>query len=118
MLGAPAIDDLDDMADAPATPSPLPLSMQGSDFEPECRFARGASAQSGTRRERGCRAGSHRLDDLAVVDALQVDGRDAKVRVTELALDDVERHAFACHLDRMGMAKLVRSEPPAHTRAD
>jgi hypothetical protein len=35
------------------------------------------------------------VDDLAVVDALQVDGGDAEVGVAELALDDVERDAFA-----------------------
>jgi hypothetical protein len=35
------------------------------------------------------------LDGLAVVDALQVDGGDAEVGVAELALDDVERDAFA-----------------------
>jgi len=39
-----------------------------------------------------------------VVGALQVDGGDAEVRVSELALDDVERDPFAGHLDSMSMA--------------
>lgn len=52
----------------------------------------------------------HGLDDLAAVDALQVDGGDAEVAVAELALDDDQRHAFAGHLDRVGVAKLVRRE--------
>jgi len=34
--------------------------------------------------------------------------------VTELALDDDERHAFARHLDRVRVAKLVRREPPTN----
>jgi hypothetical protein len=33
------------------------------------------------------------VDDLGVVDALQVDRRDAEVGVAELALDDDQRHA-------------------------
>jgi hypothetical protein len=47
------------------------------------------------------------LDDLGVVDALQVDGRDAEVAVAELALDDDKRHAFACELDGVGVTELV-----------
>jgi hypothetical protein len=57
------------------------------------------------------------VDDLAVVDALDVDGRDAEVCVAELALDDVERHAFARHLDRVRVAKLMWGEAPAHASA-
>ena len=38
-------------------------------------------------------------DDLGVVDALEVDRGDAEVGVAELALDDVQGHAFAGHLD-------------------
>ena len=37
--------------------------------------------------------------------------------VAELALDDVERHAFARELDGMGVAQLVRSEAARNTRA-
>jgi hypothetical protein len=35
--------------------------------------------------------------------------------MTELALDDEQGDAFAGHLDGVGVAKLVRSEPPTHT---
>src|SRR5829696_1778884 len=52
-------------------------------------------AQAGAGRQRRRRASSDGFDDLAVVDPLQVDGGDAEVRVTELTLDHVERHAFA-----------------------
>src|SRR5215211_723798 len=60
-------------------------------------------------------AGVDGVDDLGVVDALEVDRGDAEVGVAELALDDDQRHAFACHLDRVGVAELVWSEAPAHT---
>jgi hypothetical protein len=49
---------------------------------------------------------------------LQVYGRDAEVRVTELSLNHVERHAFACHLDRTRVSELVGSDTPAYARAD
>jgi hypothetical protein len=65
---------------------------------------------------RGCRAGCDGFDDLAVVDPLQVDGGDAEVRVTELSLDHIQRHASACHLDCVRVSELVRCETPAHTR--
>jgi hypothetical protein len=39
------------------------------------------------------------FDDLGVVDALQVDRRDAEVAVAELPLDDDQRHPFARQLD-------------------
>jgi hypothetical protein len=35
--------------------------------------------------------------------------------VTELALNDDQGHAFAGHLDRVGVAQLMRSEASAHT---
>ena len=47
-------------------------------------------------------------DDLFGVDALQVDRGGAEIRVAELALDDVERHALARKLDGVGVAQLVR----------
>jgi len=59
----------------------------------------------------GARRGVHGLDDLAAVDALQVDGGDAEVAVSELALDDDQRNAFTSHLDGVGVAELVRREP-------
>jgi len=44
------------------------------------------------------------LDDLRVVDALQVYGGDAEIRVAELALDHNERDAFASHFDCVRVA--------------
>ena len=41
---------------------------------------------------------------------LQVDRGRAEVGVTELALDDVERHVLACALDGVRVAQLVRCE--------
>ena len=49
-------------------------------------------------------------DDLAAIDALQIDAGDAQVGMAELALDDDERDAFVRHLDRVRMAELVRRE--------
>jgi hypothetical protein len=56
-------------------------------------------------------------DELAAVDALQVDAGDPEVGV--LALDDDEGHAFVCHLDRVCVPKLMRREaaPDATTAA-
>jgi hypothetical protein len=54
-------------------------------------------------------------DDLAAVDALQVDAGDAEVGVPELALDDDERDAFVRHLDRVSMPELVRRKPALDT---
>jgi hypothetical protein len=56
------------------------------------------------------------LDDLAAVDALQVHGRDAEVAMPELALDDDQRYAFASHLDRVSVPKLVWREAAPHSR--
>jgi hypothetical protein len=53
------------------------------------------------------------FDDFGVVDALEVDRGDAEVAVAELALNDDERHAFASHLDGVGMAQLMRGESSA-----
>ncbi len=52
-----------------------------------------------------------RDDDLGAIDPLQVDRSDTEVATAELALDHVERNALARHLNRVGMAELVRSEP-------
>jgi hypothetical protein len=43
------------------------------------------------------------VDDPAAVDALRADGGDPEVGM--LALDDVERDAFAGHLDGVRVAK-------------
>jgi len=40
----------------------------------------------------------------------------AEVRVPELALDDVQRHAFTGELDGVGVAQLMRRKAPPHAR--
>jgi hypothetical protein len=55
------------------------------------------------------------FDDLGVIDLLQGDRRDAEVAVAKLTLDDDERHALVGHLNSVRMAKLMRSEHPAHS---
>src|SRR5215211_8484628 len=59
-------------------------------------------------------AGVDGVDDLGVVDALQVDGRDTEVGVSELALDDDQRHALARHLDGVGVAQLMGREASSY----
>jgi hypothetical protein len=54
-------------------------------------------------------------DDLAAVYALQVDARDAEVRVSELPLDHDERDTFVRCLDRVGVPQLVGREPASQT---
>jgi hypothetical protein len=44
-----------------------------------------------------------------------LDGGDAKVAVSELALDDDQRYAFARDLDGVGVAELVRSETASYS---
>ncbi len=56
-------------------------------------------------------------DDLAAVDAVQVDAGDPKVGVPKLTLDDDQRNAFVRHLDRVSMPQPMRGEPPSHTRS-
>jgi hypothetical protein len=60
----------------------------------------------------------HRLDDLGVVDALEVDGRDPEVAMAELAPDHDQRHPFARHLDRVRVPELVRRKAPADACRD
>ena len=36
--------------------------------------------------------------------------------MSELALNDHERHALMCHLDGVGVPELMRCEPTSHTR--
>src|SRR4051812_36487571 len=71
-----------------------------------------ATRLSGVRRLRAAwvRTCEHGVDGLAVVDPLEVDGCDTEVGVSELALNDGERDAFAGHLDRVCVAKRVRRE--------
>jgi hypothetical protein len=54
-------------------------------------------------------------DDLAAIDALQVDAGDPKVGVGELTLDHDQRDAFVRHLDCVSMPQLVRRDPPSST---
>ena len=61
-------------------------------------------------------SGVHGVDDLAAVDALEVDGRDAEVAVPELALDDDQRYALASHLDGVRVPELVGREAAPHSR--
>jgi hypothetical protein len=49
-------------------------------------------------------------DDLAAVDALQVDAGDAEVGVPELALDHDQRDSHVRHFDSVGMPELMGSE--------
>jgi hypothetical protein len=53
------------------------------------------------------------VDDLGVVDALQVDGGDSEVGVSELTLDDHERYALSGHIDGVGVTQLVWCEASA-----
>jgi hypothetical protein len=55
----------------------------------------------------------HGSDDLLGVDALQIDAGRAEVGVTELALDDVERHPFTGELNGVGVAQLMGARKPA-----
>ena len=54
-------------------------------------------------------------DDLAAVDALQVDTRNAQVCVPELPLDHDERDTFVRHLNGVSVSQLVWRKPPSHT---
>jgi hypothetical protein len=49
---------------------------------------------------------------------LQIDGGDAEVAVSELALDDDQRHAFASHLDRVGVTELMWRQATPHSSRD
>jgi hypothetical protein len=53
----------------------------------------------------------NRVNDLACVDSLEINQRDAEVRVPELPLDNRQRDPFVRHLDRVRMTQLVRHEP-------
>ena len=55
------------------------------------------------------------VNDLGCVDPVEIDRRHAKVDMAELALDHVEGHALAGHLNGMGVAKLVWREAPPHS---
>jgi hypothetical protein len=61
-------------------------------------------AECGAGGHHGCAAVVDRVDDLGVVDALQIDRRDAEVGVSELALDHVQGDTLARHFDRVRVA--------------
>jgi ethanolamine utilization microcompartment shell protein EutS len=58
------------------------------------------------------------VDDLGAVDALEVDRGDAEMGVSELALDDDQGDVLVGHLDRVGVAQLVRCESATHAGED
>jgi hypothetical protein len=64
------------------------------------RASPAASSRPRADRDHRSATGVDRFDDFGVVDALQVDRGDAEVAVSELALDDDQRHAFACPAGR------------------
>jgi hypothetical protein len=53
-------------------------------------------------------------DDLAAVDALEVDAGDPEVGVAELPLDHHKRHASVSHLDRVCVPQLVGRATTPH----
>jgi hypothetical protein len=55
-------------------------------------------------------------DDLAAVDALEVDAGDPEVGVSELALDYDEWDTLVRHLDHVSMPKLMRRKTPPDSR--
>jgi hypothetical protein len=73
------------------------------------------SPQAGARRDHGRSTVVDSVDYLARVDSLEIDRRDAKMRMSELTLDDRQRDPLVCHLDRMRVSELVRREPTSHT---
>ena len=75
-----------------------------------------SEAQAGARRDHWRSPGVDGVDDLGRVDVLQIGARDAQVCVAELPLDDRRRHAFASHLERVSVPKLMRREPASHSR--
>src|SRR5918996_2383577 len=99
------------------------LDARGGTRRSELRFARRAAPaacgrsepQRGADRDHRGASGVHNLDDLAAVDALEVDGGDAEVAVSKLALDHDQRDAFASHLDRVGVAELMWREAAPHS---
>jgi hypothetical protein len=64
--------------------------------------------------------GARRACTVSMISTLSMPRRSTEVMpqvaVAELPLDDDQRHAFASHLDRVGVSELVRSKTPAHTR--
>ena len=81
--------------------------------------ARGAVDQSRSEALTGI-IGARRACTVSMISPLsmpaQIDGRDAEVAVSELALDDDQRYAFARHLDGVGVSELVRRDAAPDSR--
>jgi hypothetical protein len=101
MIGGALLAGLDALphSRASARPSSTPRCKRRFHASPAAQLLGGQGADSDHRSTTGV----DRFDDLGVVDALQIDRGDAEVAVPELALDDDQRHAFAGHLDRVGI---------------
>lgn len=75
-------------------------------LEPRSQTSRGRDHRGGSRVDG--------VDDLRAADALQVDRCDAEIRVSELALDDDQRHALMRHLHSVRVTELMRRETSPH----
>ena len=97
----------------------LPLRASGTTSRALRRWAMcwSLESESGAGGHHGWGSGVDGVDDLGVVDALEVDARDAEVGVAELALDHVQGDSFAGHLDGVRVAQLVGREPAPHAAA-
>jgi hypothetical protein len=71
--------------------------------------------ETGAGGDRRRRTSVDRADDLAAVYALQVDARNAEVRVSGLPLDHDDRDTFVRHLDCVSVSQLVWCEPRFHS---
>jgi hypothetical protein len=74
--------------------------------------------RAGARRWRTNRraAGAHGADDLLGIDPFEIDRGRAEICMSQLPLDDVQRHALARELQRVRVARLMRSEPAPDAR--
>src|SRR5205807_6564892 len=95
------------VASGPASANAEPTRSR-SDLSPHLETGAG-----GDRRRRPSVDGA---DDLAAVYALQVDARDAEVRVSELPLDHDKRDTFVRHLNRVSVPQLMGREAPSDAR--
>lgn len=58
--------------------------------------------------------GDRRERTALMISERSIPCRQVEVGVTELALDDVDCDTLAGQLDGVGVAELMRSEPPSH----
>jgi hypothetical protein len=54
------------------------------------------------------------LEDLGVINPAEICRGDREIGVTELTLDDQERHSLTGHLDCVSVPELMWSEPTSH----